>query len=715
MQRREFIAGLGAARCPLAPRALQPAGRGGANIVACGGGYILLCNAARRLTAFAVVLLSLVAGVSMGVAQTPAAGTWTALNNPPGVNLMSPRLLTDGTVVAMTSCTSNWYKLTPDINGSYINGTWSQIASTVAGYAPRFFASGVLPDGRLIIEGGEYYDAGCFGPPQIPDATQGSSTTQGAIYDPVANTWTPVSPPSGWNFIGNSAGAVLNGTYHQTDCCDIPAEMAFFNASTLTWTSESAVPTNAPWGAQSIGLPQSGPEMLTVENGCPNASTFQTRTAGVWSVATTIINFFGADCYGNNAGHSTNQQGPLVGLPNGDFVAFGGWTGNPGGLIYSIYSGGMWSPTAVMPTVGGVGYTMTAAPAVTLPSGNVLLAMSPGNWQSGGLYPPPTHFWEFNPSGTSFTLVGDKSDAANFNAYQQNLLLLPNGQVLATTIDGPTVEIYTPLSSTYQSSWQPTVSSVPSCVAPGATYSLTGTRLTGLDDGGFGKTVGAQTNYPLVQIVMNATGHVFYARATGSSASGTNFQVASNTESGIGALYVVANGIPSAGSAITVTSDCASLKTATHDFNGDGMSDVLWHDTSGNVAIWEMNGTSILNLATSFVGQVPTAWSIVGTGDFNGDGKSDVLWHDTSGNFAIWEMNGTSILNLATSFVANVPTAWSIVGSGDFNGDGKSDIVWYNSGNVAILEMNGTTILNQATSSVGQAPTVWSIQDPQGN
>ena len=78
-------------------------------------------------------------------------------------------------------------------------------------------------------------------------------------------------------------------------------------------------------------------------------------------------------------------------------------------------------------------------------------------------------------------------------------------------------------------------------------------------------------------------------------------------------------------------------------------------------------------------------------------------------------MNGTSILNLATSFVAQVPTAWSIVGSGDFNGDGMSDIVWYNSGNVAILEMNGTTILNQATSFLGQAPTVWSIQDPQGN
>jgi IPT/TIG domain/FG-GAP-like repeat/FG-GAP repeat len=169
-----------------------------------------------------------------------------------------------------------------------------------------------------------------------------------------------------------------------------------------------------------------------------------------------------------------------------------------------------------------------------------------------------------------------------------------------------------------------------------------------------------------------------------------------------------------AGTSPTSAADKFTYLT-TYDFDGDGMSDVLWRDTSGNVAIWEMNGTSISNLATSFVSQVPVAWSIVGTGDFNGDGKSDVLWRDTSGNFSIWEMNGTSVLNQATSFVALVPTAWSIVGSGDFNGDGKSDIAWYNGGNVAILEMNGTTILNQATSFVGQAPTVWTIQNPQGN
>jgi phospholipase/lecithinase/hemolysin len=148
----------------------------------------------------------------------------------------------------------------------------------------------------------------------------------------------------------------------------------------------------------------------------------------------------------------------------------------------------------------------------------------------------------------------------------------------------------------------------------------------------------------------------------------------------------------------------------TGDFNGDGMSDILWHDSSGNVAIWEMNGTAILNQATSFVANVPANWSIVGTGDFNGDGMSDILWRDTSRNFAIWEMNGTKVSNAPTSLVANVPANWSVVGVGDFDGDGKSDILWHdNSGNVAIWEMNGTMILNQATSFVANVPANWSI------
>ena len=73
-----------------------------------------------------------------------------------------------------------------------------------------------------------------------------------------------------------------------------------------------------------------------------------------------------------------------------------------------------------------------------------------------------------------------------------------------------------------------------------------------------------------------------------------------------------------------------------------------------------MNGTTILNQNSSFVANVTGQWSLLLTGDFNGDGMSDILWQDTSQNVAIWEMSGTTVLNQNSSFVANVPGPWSI-------------------------------------------------------
>jgi hypothetical protein len=33
-------------------------------------------------------------------------------------------------------------------------------------------------------------------------------------------------------------------------------------------------------------------------------------------------------------------------------------------------------------------------------------------------------------------------------------------------------------------------------------------------------------------------------------------------------------------------------------------------------------------------------WTIVAIGDFDGNGDWDILWKDTSGNVAIWQMSG---------------------------------------------------------------------------
>ena len=69
------------------------------------------------------------------------------------------------------------------------------------------------------------------------------------------------------------------------------------------------------------------------------------------------------------------------------------------------------------------------------------------------------------------------------------------------------------------------------------------------------------------------------------------------------------------------------------DFDGDGKADIVWRNaTNGNVASWLMNGTTVLTSSTATFGIMPLTWSVAGTGDFIGDGKSDILWRDTSGN-----------------------------------------------------------------------------------
>ena len=131
----------------------------------------------------AAITLLLTAGC---IAQ---AQTLTPLTHQPPDGAGIGFLLTDGTVMFQGGNGNDWWKLTPDINGSYVHGTWSQLANLPSNYDPLYFASAVLSDGRLLIEGGEY-NFGSF-----------TLTNLGAIYDPRANTWTAVNPPTGLSLI----------------------------------------------------------------------------------------------------------------------------------------------------------------------------------------------------------------------------------------------------------------------------------------------------------------------------------------------------------------------------------------------------------------------------------------------------------------------------------------------------------------------------------
>jgi hypothetical protein len=60
-----------------------------------------------------------------------------------------------------------------------------------------------------------------------------------------------------------------------------------------------------------------------------------------------------------------------------------------------------------------------------------------------------------------------------------------------------------------------------------------------------------------------------------------------------------------------------------------------------------------------------SAWHIRGVGDVNGDGHSDLLWqNDTSGALAVWLMNGTTVLSTSFLSTARGDVNWRMVGPG---------------------------------------------------
>ena len=85
---------------------------------------------------------------------------WKPLKHAPPFIPGTMLLASDGTVLVHVEPASGgtryWFKLTPDAKGSYADGTWSKLPPMPSNYDPLYFASAILPDGRMIVEGGEY-------------------------------------------------------------------------------------------------------------------------------------------------------------------------------------------------------------------------------------------------------------------------------------------------------------------------------------------------------------------------------------------------------------------------------------------------------------------------------------------------------------------------------------------------------------------------------
>lgn len=509
-------------------------------------------------------------------ANASTASPWQPLNNQPPFTSNScnggfpgaanPLLLTDGTVIVQDAGCQDWWRLTPDNTGSYANGTWSQIASLPSGYAPLYHSSAVLPDGRVIIMGGEY---NFFNP---------IWTAQGAIYDPRADAWKSVAPPPFFSVIevlagpppvygqtiGDAQSVVLsNGIYMQADCCTF--QSALLDPKTLTWTPTGAGKYD-PNDEEGWNLLPGG-DVLAVDAYVPlagfpympagtNSELYNPATGRWHSAGSTIVQLWdsGLTCGELSAAPPTPtfELGPGVLRADGTVFYTGSNTcptdsGNT--AIYDVRSD-VWRPGPVFPEVDGVkDLNIADGPASWEPNDKVLMMASPeyGN--------PPSLFFEWD--GRHLNQVPGPPNAPVDGSYYGNMLVLPSGQILFTDFSGD-IELYnptiTPEDREFQRRIAPVIVNAPRALTRGGSYEIDGVGFNGVTQGAsYGDDVQAATNFPLVRITNLKTSHIFYSRTHDHSSMAvasdrvvsTHFDVPAAQERGPSLLQVVANGVAS--------------------------------------------------------------------------------------------------------------------------------------------------------------------------
>lgn len=271
---------------------------------------------------------------------------WTPYTN--SVSASPMWLMQDVTVLGCTDGQTLKF-LNPDSKGSYANGTWSDAGQFLL--VKDNFASAVLPDGRLVVCGGEQSGQG------LPT----NDTNFCEIYDPLKKTSTQFAAPPGWSNIGDAPSVMLtDGTFMLGRNPLFVSQAALLDASTLTWTF---VGGDFPYVEQGYVLLQSG-AVLTVSTTDQTSKRYEPNLKQFVQDANLPVML----------GDGSEEIGPGITMMNGNVIWFGA-TGHT--CIYTPGSqgqNGKWTQGPDLPTmVDGTQLVCTDTTAILEPNGKVFV------------------------------------------------------------------------------------------------------------------------------------------------------------------------------------------------------------------------------------------------------------------------------------------------------------------------------------------------------
>lgn len=436
-----------------------------------------------------------------------SAQHWLPVPKPPGpFNAGGVALqLTDGTIMVQEYGSPNWYQLTPDEHANYTNGTWTKLASSLVSdgesgyvtYAPQDVASAVLPDGRVIVEGGEYnWVGGQYNSVGnwVPGVTKKVWTNLGAIFDLTKGAtgqglWTRVYPPKGWAKIGDAPSVVLpNGTFMLGQCCLKPpqkpeAALLDVDGTTLSWTVLTS--TNGYKGKYDSNneegwtlLPNGN--VLTVDTyvnakgkgvegakgTLPNNSEIYNPLTGTWtSAGNTVEPLSNLQVICDPPVKGGHEVGPGILRPDGTVFVTGVYSckgalfgpTSEGGHTAIYYpnpagEGGFWKAGPDIPCNPGffpACNDMADAPAALLQDGNVLVQTSPG------INTGPSTFYEFDlKTNTFLSGIPTPPNFSESSSEPGRMLVVASGHVFYMHLGASTDEMgfYVP-NGTYDPLW----------------------------------------------------------------------------------------------------------------------------------------------------------------------------------------------------------------------------------------------------------------------